>query len=104
MAFDIEKLFYRDNVAMREEIVCIEGKMCLGDAIKGADASGQIDALGIKRMEECFRTFGPFGSRYDAKRHGSCYECSYLWRKVINLDDRRCRWTTAPTFVKQISI
>ena len=40
MTFDIEKFFNRDNVAMREEVVRVEGKMCPGDAIKGADTSG----------------------------------------------------------------
>ena len=105
MAFDIEKFFNRNDVTMREEVVCVEGEMCPGDAIKGADASGQFDALSIKRVEEGFGSFGPFWSRYHAKGHGSPYECSYLWRQVINLDDDgRCRWTPAPTFVKQISI
>ena len=40
MAFDVEKFFDRNNVAMREEVVCMEGEMCPSDAIKGADASG----------------------------------------------------------------
>ena len=105
MAFDIEKLFNRDDVAMREEVVRMEGKMCPSNAIKGADTSGQFDTLGIKRVEEGLRSFGPFWSRNNAKRHGSSYKRSHLWRKVINLDeDGCCRWTPPPTFVKQISI
>lgn len=79
--------------------------MCPGDAIKGADTSGQFDAFGIKRVEEGFRSFGSFWARYHTKGHGSRYECAHLWRQVINLyDDGRCRWTPTPTFVKQISI
>ena len=58
MAFDIEKFFNRNNVTMREEVVCIEGEMCPSDTIKGVDASGQFDTLSIKRVEEGFRLFG----------------------------------------------
>ena len=82
MAFNIEKLFDRNNVAMREEVVCVEVKMCPCDAIKGADTSGQFDALSFKWVKECFRSFGAFWPGYGAQRHGSCYECSYLWRQL----------------------
>jgi len=41
--------------------------MCFGDTIKGADTSGQFDTLSIKRVEEGFRSFGPFWFGYHAK-------------------------------------
>ena len=105
MAFDIEKLFNRDYVTMREEVVHVEREMCPSDAIKGADASSQLDALSVEGIQEGFGSFGPFWSWYHAKGHRSPDECSHLWRQVINLDDDgHCRWTPMPTFVKQIAI